>query len=412
MVDFSAVYRKSVLFFFALALPLQAYAIDGIEFVGLGPIQKGTAGAGVAAPKDASWMLLNPASIVDLHDRIDFYIDNLNVSRSFTPRGNPIAVNVAARKQVDSNPAFIPGIGAVITLNDDARFAVGIYGIAGSAVDFARSRTTLSLFKNADRRSGYQHAKIPLVYARRLPGNWALGVGLHINIARMRSDSITLGLRPAKSNNNWDEAFGIGFQIGVYKKWEKVSLAAAYTSRQWMTGFDNLDDLLSFNLDLPQKFRIGLAYRPIPKVELTFDYKFTNFQQVSLFANRTSEGGLGWEDQHIFKTGLTYYPNKKWTLRGGYSFGNSPVDNDDVFSNALFPSLSEKHAAIGFSRVINNKMEIHASFLRAFKETLTENGRGDLFSILGRGSKLSLAIDSITIGFTRKFNRGQKEQVS
>ena len=47
-----------------------AFAVDGYELFGIGPIQKGMGGAGAAAPKDATWVLLNPASIVDLDRRL------------------------------------------------------------------------------------------------------------------------------------------------------------------------------------------------------------------------------------------------------------------------------------------------------------------------------------------------------
>ncbi len=53
------------------AATAHVHATEGINLIGIGPVQQGTAGAGVASAKDSTWLLLNPAGLVDLQPRMD-----------------------------------------------------------------------------------------------------------------------------------------------------------------------------------------------------------------------------------------------------------------------------------------------------------------------------------------------------
>jgi long-chain fatty acid transport protein len=50
----------------ALLATATVWATDGINLIGVGPVQQGTAGAGVASAKDSTWLILNPAGLTDV----------------------------------------------------------------------------------------------------------------------------------------------------------------------------------------------------------------------------------------------------------------------------------------------------------------------------------------------------------
>jgi long-chain fatty acid transport protein len=391
--------------FCTLLLSRPVPAAEGHLLFGLGPLQKGNAGAGVASPKDASWMLLNPASIALLDERLDLYLDVMELRATLTPRGAPLLANPFAGKLRDSSALFVPGFGMIRSTKGrhPGRLGFGMYTVGGHNVDFTRPRSTLGLLQNSDRRLAHWVLKFPFVYARTLKNDWSVGVGLHLNYLRMRTDTLTLSLSPARSDYKWDEALALGFSVGVLKQWDRWSLGAAYTSRQWSEDFSNLEDLLKYRLDLPQKVQVGLAFQPTPRSEIVFDYEFINWKQVKQFSKTTIQGGLGWDDQHIFKLGATVSLNDKWTVRGGTSYGESPIGKNDVFANGLFPPLSQLHASIGFTRRLSRGSELHVTVARAFKESMTDNGRGDLLSFLGKGTKSSLEITTLSVGYTLRF---------
>lgn len=56
------------------AAAAHVHATEGINLIGIGPVQQGTAGAGVASAKDSTWLLLNPAGLVDLQPRMDTFV--------------------------------------------------------------------------------------------------------------------------------------------------------------------------------------------------------------------------------------------------------------------------------------------------------------------------------------------------
>lgn len=388
---------------FCLGIP-EADASEGNALIGFGPIQKGLGGAGAASPKDASWMALNPATLVDLERRVDVYFEFLGWSRSLEPDGPPFLplVNKFSPKMVDGTPFLIPGIGVVWPLKRGT-LGFGIYGSNGTMVDYARPRSVLGFLRNSDRRSEYWVVRAPVAYARPLGNGWAVAFALNGNFTRFRSDSATLLLRPAKGDYAWDEALGIGFQVGIYKRWEKCSVGAAYTSRQWVDDIPKYADLLRFNLDVPQNFVAGIAYRPNPKLELVLDYKFINWSSVALFGKTQTQGGLGWDDQHLVKFGASWKASDRWTLRGGLAYGKSPIDEDDVLANSFFPAIAEMHATLGASYAINDSTEVHAAYMHAFKEEMADNGQGDLFSFIGKGTRITLGQNSFTVGLTYKF---------
>lgn len=396
---------------------LDAFAAEGNELVGIGAVQLGTAGAGIAAPKDATWALLNPAGMVDLERRIDIGIEAIFLERKVEPRGPLIIFNFQVPEEdiilslanndagtmADSSPLFSPALGLIWPF-EDWTLGVGIFGVQGNAVEYPRSRTIPGRRRdNADRRAELQVIKIPFSAAYRFPNDWAIGAALLGVYTRLRTDSLTLDLVPTEGDYRWDDSFGFGFKFSVYRRWDRWSIAAAYTTRQWCSEFRKYRDLVAYHLDQPQQVQVGVAYRPWPRLELVADYKYINWSGISQIGRQAVRGGLGWEDQHIFKIGTTWRISRLWTVRCGFSYGESPVPRDAIFTNVLFPAISEKHIAAGVSYRLTSKADIHLAYMHAFKNEVTESGKGDIFSAAGRGTEFSLEQHSAALQFSYKF---------
>ena len=394
-----------------------AFAMEGDELIGIGAVQKGTAGAGIASPKDATWTFLNPASIVDLERRVDIGVDVILSQRKATPDGPSYVlnlqlpeddlllslVNVDAGPLADSSPAFAPSLGLVWPFERSA-LGFGIFAVQGNAVNYPRSRTLPGLqADNADRRAQLEIFKMPIAFARRLDNDWAVGAAIVGVYTRLRTDSLTVDLTPTLGDYDWEDSYGIGFKLSLYRRWEKWSFGATYTSRQWTTEFDKYDDLMFYHLDHPQQFQIGVAYRPIRKLEFVLDYKFIDWSDISQVGNDAIHDGLSWNDQHILKFGVTYDITKRFTTRAGFSYGEAPIPRDAVFTNVLFPAIAEEHATIGFSYDLGKRHELHFAYMHAFKNEMTDSGSGDIFSVGGRRTKISLEQDSFTFQYSFKF---------
>ena len=380
-----------------------ARAADGNELFGFGAIQKSLGGAGAASPKDATWSVVNPATLVDLERRFDFSFEWLHVRVPAEPRGSFLLSNPLAGKMVFNADVAIPTFGVVWPL-EHATLGMGVIGVEGDRTDFHHPRATLALFSDGDRRAADAIARIPLTIAHRFDNGWAVGAAVVPAIQRFRTDSLTLKLRPTRGNNRYDTAFGCGFELGVYRNWDKWAFGASYTTRTWMQDFPKYkSDLVLWSLDLPQQTQVGLAFRPIKPLEFVLDYKWIDWDDIPLLGRQTIDGGLGWKSQHIVKGGVSWDVNHRWTIRAGLSYGNPAVDNKHVFANMLTPAEARLHMALGFSHEFSDRSSVHVTYSQSLPENRTENGKGDLFSILGKGTKVGFEEYALTAEYSYKF---------
>lgn len=389
-----------------MALTQSASATDGHQLVGLGAVQIGTAGAGVASAKDSTWLLLNPAGMVSLERRFDFSFEVFAPYRYLKPDGPallPLA-NRLAGKMDDDSIFFIPAMGAVFP-TDQGAFGVGLFAACGMGVNYDKSRTIIPRIfgQNFDRRTKYCAMKLGLGYAHDFGDGLSAGATLTLNYAMFKTDMLTLNFWETSGHNRADDALGVGLTLGIQKKWDRLTLAAAYTTPQWMAKFGKYEDLMPLPLDVPQSLQAGLAYQVSPNVEWVLDYKFIDWSGVAQIGKAPIQGGFGWRDQHIVKTGISWKINPKWAVRAGVSHGKSPIREDVVFANGLFPAVVESHVTVGASYALTENSEIHFAYEHAFGNTLTDSGKGDLFSFVGKGTKIHLAENTFTAQLSYRF---------
>lgn len=388
-----------------------AFATDGHQMIGVGALQKGTAGAGVASAKDATWVLLNPAAIDGLDRRVDVSLEVFAPDRSITPDGPGLSnlggaplANAGVGSASDDSVFLTPATGVIIPL-DNATLGFGLYGVNGMGVDYAIPRTSIpgasgQLF---DRRTEYAVAKFAAAVAYPVGDGLVLGASIIGDIARFRADLLTASFAQTLGGWDWDTAYGVGFQLGVLKRFERLSVGASYISRQWMEEFDKYGDLFKGSLDIPQIVQAGLAYRLREDLEFVADYKFIDWDSVHQLGDAPANGGFGWEDQHVIKFGVEWTTTERCSLRGGFSTSESPIDEDAVFANALFPAIVEDHLTFGSSYRLTDRDDLHLAYMHAFENTLRESGGGDFFSVAGTGTEISLAENSYTLQYTRRF---------
>jgi long-chain fatty acid transport protein len=388
-----------------------ADATDGHQLIGIGAVQKSTAGAGVASPKDSTWALLNPAGIALLDRRADLSVELFAPDRSIEPAGPGLSAlggaslaNNSAGRSSDDSVFIIPSLGMVSPIGKGA-CGIGLYGVSGMGVDYANPRTTIPAMsgESYDRRTEYAVAKLALAYAVPVAAGVYAGGALNGDYARFRSDMLTATYQQTKGAFRWDESLGGGFQVGLLKKWEKIALGGTYISRQWVQTMDLYDDLLSESLDLPQMVQVGVAWDVLPAVELLADYKYINWSGVPQLGNAPAEGGFGWEDQNVVKLGVRWQAGDALVLSAGYSHGNSPIEEDVVFANALFPAIVEDHVTAGVGLSLSDSMQLQVTYMHAFENTLRDNGQGDMYSQAGAGTEISLEEDSFALELAGSF---------
>ncbi len=383
------------------ALP-HAAANEGIFLTGYDTVELQRAASGVASPRNASWMFLNPGALTALDRRIDANFYTVFTDIDLKPRG---IIGNRIDSPLESNDIFFVPSGGLVWPTESGAFAAGLYVPSGSGVDYQNSRNLISrlLQGNRDRRLEYQHARLIGAYAKEFDNGWSVGAAIHGSISRFRADHITLRLRPTMGDLEWETQPGIGVGVGVYKEWDKWSFGASYISRNFVRRFEDYGDLLENRLDLPHIIQAGFAWRPADKLELNADYKWLDWDNIDLFGAQVLEGGFSWRDQHSVKFGAEYTPVKRLALRAGYSFATSPVENEHVFVTSLVPVITKHNLTAGGSWRVNEHHEFHLTYLRAVPHTQTDTGTGDIFSIVAANSELRTAGNSFSLGYTLHF---------
>jgi long-chain fatty acid transport protein len=238
-----------------------------------------------------------------------------------------------------------------------------------------------------------------------MEGKLSLGAGLSIQRADFNLKRVVLAPtifdRPYDYFPvDWDlktDGWGVGFNVGIlYKASPKLQLGFSYRSPVDMDLKGNLDLKIYFpkvishswldgipreysnedfesTLPLPGDLGIGVAYKPLERLTLTFDVSSTNWSRLDyldtedffldlFLINDTlwyvlhpdeSKLVFEWDDITKFSVGGEYLFGENLCVRGGYFFEDSPIPNS-TFS-LLFPDVGDKNCFnVGLSYKLNS----------------------------------------------------------
>ncbi len=355
-----------------------AHAMNGIRLIGVGAIHRGLGGAGVAKPLDTTAVLLNPAGMNNVGDQFDLglMVGLPTISmNSATMGGN----NTTSQDEA----ALIPSASIVFSLLDDRlAFGVGSFVTCAFGVDYRASRLPTAVTNNTyDTASRYGLMKFIPAVSYQIIDNLYVGAGLHIDYAFIHSNSGTTaaGFPETSGRSRFDPALGIGGNIGIiYEPLEWFSFGATYTTRQYFENFERYNDLLLGSMDMPQEVNAGFAFKPFEGALVLTDFRWINWSGVGTVGNAPANGGFGWQDQYVGSLGLQYNFNPRFTIpltvRLGYNYGRSFIQDQFVYQNLLVPAITEHHITAGLGYDITEKIAVNVSYSHFLEHSQTDNG--------------------------------------
>jgi len=394
-----------------LLCPIASHASEGLYLLGNDALQIGRADSGTASARSAYWSLMNPAALSEFErPQADATFMLIDERITLEPRGllgNPLdgALNADGMVGFPTGGLVYP-FGAEDEAGLRKAFGGGLFVMGGGQVEYNESRSILGrmLYGNRDRKNTLEHAQLALSYAHPLGRGWSVGVGVQASLTRIKTNQLTLSLMPTATDNHSDIALGIGFNLGIYKRWDKFAIGASYKSRQWSQPLDDYRDLVPDSLDYPHKFRAGVAWMPNDRWTITADYEFQRWSQVPPFGEPVLASGLAWGDLHAYKLGVEWEAiEDKLTLMAGYSFSDPVITDDHAFVNAFVPTIIKHHYTAGLTWHINDNHEVHLVYLRSAENALTQNLGGDLIGLTAAGSEITVSANSFAVGYTWKF---------
>jgi long-chain fatty acid transport protein len=223
------------------------------------------------------------------------------------------------------------------------------------------------------------------------------------------------------TDNGRDWAYGAGVRVGWMSEiLPGVTLGGAYTSKIFMTKFDNYKELFANggSFDAPSHFQVGIAVSPIDSLQLTFDYQRIFYGGVKTIANQgpvaspfgpsipngsgllgAGNGlGFGWNDINVYRFGAAYHVNEQLTFRAGYSWNDSPIPDNQLLFNLLAPATIKRHITAGISYHPDANNEWHLTYVHAFHENQRQN-----VSAFGVPASTSMYQNSIEVGYSWKY---------
>lgn len=413
-----------ILSFVAIFAPA-ARATNGDNLIAVGPISRAMGGAAIAAPEDAiSAVFDNPAAMCFAPycpaSQVDFAgtLFVPNISTRVTYAGQTVSANS------DNKIYAIPAFGLSIPLTSRPpfwRFGLAAYGVTGLGVDYQGTGLDGAKIPPSGGASGYPLAALDYTQLQIMKFSPAIGFQPSEKLslgAALQIDYSTLDLGAGTA-----QSYGIGAQFGViYKMTNNVSWGLSFITPQNITydrvaDFDQNGSLDNLDLQSPWQVGTGLAYHTLDqKLLVEGDVKWLNW------AGAKGYDAFDWNNQWVFALGAQYKPLRKLTLRLGYNYCTNPVAEHNGWNGATpiniqgktmptyyyetfriigFPAITEQHITAGIGYEFSPKFAVQASYMHAFKNTITEHGYG----LDGRpvSFESSLYEDSFDLAFTWRF---------
>jgi len=383
----------------ALALPATSFATNGMFVIGYGAKARGMGGVSIAFPQDSLASAINPATLTAVGTRADASLD------IFTPKASACLGLGTPKEICEKSKADLfgmPAMGMAMQFTRNLSFGMTMVGAGGGG-----SRYNTNLYNSITGSNVNQTLGVSLMIAQmnptvamKLTPHQSVGASLVIGVQQFRafglgyfSNFTSTGLLTDKLTNNGNNySWGAGLRVGWLGQFldNRLSLGAEAQSKVYMTRFKEYTDLFAEkgSFDTPANFGVGIAFKVTPDVTVGLDVTRTLYSGVRSVSNpgpNTSgspfpvsqavnalgkEAGLGfgWNNQTVYKAGIAYRYNSKWTFRGGYDYGKSPIpeDNGAILFNIVAPATVQSHGTVGFTYSPSRNIELTMSYIHAF----------------------------------------------
>ena len=424
-------FKVLAIFSFTVILSTAAFATNGIDLIGIGPIARSMGGVGIAQPLDAiSAVFANSAAMCfgEYCPGSEFNFAGTafmpKIDAKITNRGGITPGTFSA--DAEDNVYPIPAIGFSAPLGKEGtkwRFGLAAYGVSGLGVDYRNTAIDQPNFypapplpQAAPLATGVytqlQIMKFAPALAYQITPNLSFGVGLPIDYG-------VLDLQDGGSSG-----FALGVLPGIiYKPIENLSIGLTYTSPQkitykHVTDFDQDGTYDDLDLESPQQIGFGIAYDFFDAgLVIEADVKWINWADADGYED------FDWDNQTVFAIGAQYKITDKIALRAGYNYATHPVNEHNNFNGQTpatvqgktlpsayyyetfriigFPAIVDQHVTLGLGYKVSDTFSFNLGFMHAFQNSITETGT----DLLGQPVELesTLSENSIDFGLTWRF---------
>ena len=387
-----------------IAAPASVFATNGMFLISNGTKSRGMGGTATALTHDTLTSATNPATMGFTGNRFDIGGD------IFVPAAEATLGQGDIRATEESKPThFTIADGVYMMPNMGASWSDGdlSYGFTMVGVGGGGSQYNFNLYNNTNPGAdNNQKLGVSLLIMNINPTiaykideqntvGASLVVGMQVFKAFGLSEFTTFtatGDDTSKFTNQGSEvSYGAGVRLGWLGKYmdKQLTLGAAYTSKTFMSEFDDYKDLFAEgDMDTPGNVTLGAAYNIKKDWTVAFDITYIMYEDVAAVSNigpntagepfpvsqavnalGLPEGlGFGWTNQTVYEIGVEHLYNDKWTLRAGWNYAESPIDEErEILFNIVAPATVEHHLTLGATWQYKTDIEFSFSYIHAFE---------------------------------------------
>ncbi len=391
---------------------MDAFATEGYFSHGAGARNKAMAGAGVADGRDATAMIVNPASMVGNGTELNVAVSLFSPKRKFTgvfdAAGAPPGVGPftpVGEVESSENLFAIPNIAFVKAIDDTSSWGISMTANGGMNTDYRNvpNGTCQFLFGQVppqvpadngvycggDTGINLSQALISIGYAKQM-GNFKFGIApiFAFQVFEAKGLAVFGGATSnpaALTNNGSSKSTGFGGKIGLeYALADNIRIGGMYQTKIDMSEFDEYAGLFADggDFDIPSNYQIGISADLSPDLTINVDYKHINYSDAGSVSNPSSimlpfgsagGPGFGWDDIDIFKVGVEWRANDQWSLRAGYATNSQPVNGSDITLNILAPGVVTSHITGGGEFKLNDRHSFELALMYAPNTSVAGN---------------------------------------
>ena len=390
--------KRALVLALVVAVHGSAFATNGMFMIGYSTKSVGMGGVAMAFPQDSMVSAVNPAGISEISTRFDAE------ATLFLPSAQATLGDVNSKSR--ANEYLLPGLGLTMQLDNETSFNFSMVGAGGGGSHYKQNLYDISA--NPPSGTGNPHTndlgvdlmvmQMNPTMSQKISNNNTLGATLVLSVARFKAFGLgnftqftTSQTDTSLTDRGPEYSRGMGMRFGWLGKLPEMGLTfgAAATSKIYMSKFQNYSELFAEHgdMDTPANLGAGFALKATPKTTFAMDIIRTYYSKVrsianpgpntsgNLFPTSKAENGLGedgglgfgWRDQTVYKLGVNHVLNSKWTLRGGWNYGKSPIDqNREIAFNIVAPATTQHHATLGGTYKLYKDTELNFAYMHAF----------------------------------------------
>jgi len=393
-----------------LVAPASVFATNGMFMIGAGSKARSMGGVSITMTHDTFASSANPATMAEVKgNRFDIGGD------IFTATATAYMGQDSHKKTEDSKPEFMtvadgvyvmPAIGASWNKGEMSfGFTMVLVGGGGSLYNYNLYNCANATPADCNDQLGVTLLIFDInpTIAMKLDNQNSIGATLIIGMQAFKAEGLTQFTQFTTTQDNTanltnkgtELAYGAGIRLGWLGHYmdDKLRLGAAYTSKTYMTKFKEYSDLFAEQgkMDTPGNIGVGISYDFTDDTTVALDINYIMYEGVAAVSNpgpppggglegpfpvsreenalgKDNGLGFGWSNQTVFKLGLIYQYDPKWTLRGGWNYAKSPIDEKtDILFSMVAPAVVQNHLTLGGTYQLSSDMELSFSYIHAFE---------------------------------------------